>query len=69
MVISLQLNVGTSDTEVSMSPFTVRRCGIVRQLPVERSTEMRMVYPEIRDHRPKVVVRRNGMIVRTVYSR
>ena len=52
-----------------MSPVMVRRCGIVRKLPVERSTELRMVYPEIRDHRPKVLVRRNGVIVRTVYAR
>lgn len=52
-----------------MSPFTVKRCGVIRHLPVERSTEMRMVYPEVRDHRPKVVVRRNGKIVRTVYAR
>jgi len=52
-----------------MSPFTVKRCGVIRHLSVERSTEVRVAMPPARAHHPKVTVRRNGEIVRTVYSR
>lgn len=52
-----------------MSPFTVKRCGVIRHLPVERSTEVRVALPSARVHHPKVVIRRNGEIVKRVYAR
>lgn len=52
-----------------MSPFTVKRCGVIRRLSVARSKKMRTALPPARVHHPKVVVRKNGEIVRTVYAR
>lgn len=49
-----------------MSPFTVKRYGIVHHFPVERSTEVKAVFPTVRAHNPKVVIRRNGEIIRKV---
>ncbi|MCX6715099.1 MAG: hypothetical protein NTX72_04770 [Candidatus Uhrbacteria bacterium] len=51
-----------------MSPYMVKRCGVIRHLPVERSTEVRAVLPPTQAHHLQVVIRRNGEIIKRVYA-